>query len=78
VRADLNGDSDYDDDGEVSPTFRTNTLKYEIPGRSDDGLEPGDSIPSHLRVGLYHDTPIPCPPPAGCSLHVDNVQVLRR
>ena len=75
--ADLNGDGDYADPGELSPGFRTYTLKVETPGGAPDGIKPGHAIPSHLRAGLYHDTAIPCPAPAGCSVDIDNVQVLR-
>ena len=78
---DRNGDGDWLDDEEQSPAFTTHTLKYETPDRhgaaSDtDGLAPGDSIPSHLRVGVYHDPSIDCPAPSGCSVQVDNVQVV--
>jgi polysaccharide lyase-like protein len=73
---DANGDGDFRDRRERSPVFHTNTLKREIPGTTDDGLAAGDSIPSHLRMGIYHASSIPCPRPAGCSLDIDNVQVL--
>jgi polysaccharide lyase-like protein/List-Bact-rpt repeat protein len=56
--------------GVQSPTFTTFTQKYEIsPG--SQGLLPGDAIPSHLRLGIYHDTALP-------GTHVDfaNVKVL--
>jgi hypothetical protein len=71
---DLNGDGDFDDAGEQSPTFHTNTLKREIAGDDSDGMTQGESIPSHLRVGMYHNPGIPCL--AGCSVDVDNVQVI--
>jgi Ca2+-binding RTX toxin-like protein len=79
---DRNGDGDSLDADERSPTITTHTLKYETPdpdGKANDtdGLGPGDSIPSHLRVGLYHDPSIACPAPAGCSVQMDNVQVVR-
>jgi hypothetical protein len=77
VGADLNGDGDISDPGELSPGFRTYTLKVETPGGAPDGIKAGHPIPSHLRTGLYHDTAIPCPAPTGCSVDVDNVQVLR-
>jgi hypothetical protein len=77
VVADLNGDGDGDDLGERSPVLRTYTLKYEIEGGSaTDGIAPGESIPSHLRVGLYHNPSISCPAAGACSVDVDNVQVL--
>jgi hypothetical protein len=74
---DANGDGDFGDAEERSPEFRINTLKRETGDDDSDGLRAGESIPSHLRVGLYHNAVIPCPPPAGCSLDIDNVQVLR-
>ena len=75
VYVDLNGDGDFQDAEEASPRFNTYTLKYEIPGGS--GIPVGASIPSHLRVGLYHDTAIACPALQGCWVGIDNVQVLR-
>jgi hypothetical protein len=76
VHADLNGDHDTDDPGETSRRIRTFTLKTEVRGGDRDGLKPGRSIPSHLRSGLYQDPAISCPPPGGCQLDLDNVQVL--
>jgi hypothetical protein len=73
ISIDLDGDGGFEP-GESSQTFKLNTLKYEIGGHTDDGLTPGESIPSHLRVGMYHHTGIPCP--SGCSVDVDNVQVV--
>jgi len=73
---DANGDGDAIDGGEQSPTFETSTLKVEPEGSDDDGLSAGDSIPSHLRVGLYHEPEAPCPAPSGCSVEIDNVQVI--
>ncbi len=72
---DLNGDGDFTDQGELSPGFHTYTLKEEIPPGCC-GLRPGQTIPSHLRAGLYHNPSIPCAPPAGCSVDIDNVQVV--
>ena len=72
VRADLDGDGSFET---TSPTFKTNTLKLETGGDSDDGFEAGDTLPAHLRVGLYHNPVINCP--NGCHLDVDNVQVVR-
>jgi hypothetical protein len=78
VSADLNGDGDFDDPGERSPVFHMATLKTEIegPNGTRDGLAPGDPIPSHLRAGIYHNPSIDCPGPEGCSVEVDDVQVL--
>jgi Polysaccharide lyase len=66
----------YTVNGVQSPVFRTNTLHRNGSGSSNDELPAGASIPSHLRLGLYHNPSIPCPPPSGCSLDIDNVQVL--
>jgi hypothetical protein len=76
ISADLNGDGDFNDPGERSPVIHTATMATEIAGYPKDGITPGTGIPSHLRMGIYHDPAIPCPAPAGCSVDVDNVQVL--
>ena len=73
--ADLNGDGDAADSGERSPKFATYTLKNETTGGGDDGIAPGKPIPSHLRVGIYHDSAIDCDE-ATCAVDVDNVQVI--
>jgi hypothetical protein len=78
VYADLNGDGDALDPGEQSPPFATYTLKRESAAETnpdDDPLVQGQSIPSHLRTGLYHHDTIACPRPGGCAVEVDNVQV---
>jgi hypothetical protein len=79
VSADLTSDGDFNDPGERSPVIHAPTLIAETdgPNGTSDGLAPGDSIPDHLRVGIYHNPSIPCPPPSGCSTEVDNVQVLK-
>ena len=75
--ADLNGDGDAADGQERSPEIRTYTLKRETEGGSaTDGIAPGESIPSHLRMGIYHHPDIPCPPPSGCAVELDDVQVV--
>ena len=76
VLADLNGDGDFGDGRERSRTIHTSTLKAEIPGTPSDGYVEGQSLPSHLRAGIYHDPAIPCPGPVGCSIDIDNVQVV--
>jgi hypothetical protein len=76
VSADLNGDGDFNDPGERSPVIHGATLATEVPGYPGDGIAAGAGIPSHLRMGIYHDPAIHCPPPKGCSVDVDNVQVL--
>ena len=76
VSADLNNDGDFADAGESSSTFYGQTLKTEVsgPNGSSDGLSPGDPIPSHLRMGIYHDPTLKCA--SGCSIDVDNVQIV--
>ena len=76
VYADLNNDGDFADSGETSGTIAGYTLKREIAGTTADGLAQGDSIPSHLRTGIYHDPFYSCPSPTGCFVDVDNVQVV--
>jgi hypothetical protein len=53
-----------------SPVVHTYTLKREIGG-SGNRIPAGASIPSHLRVGVYHDPSIP-----GTSIDIDNVEVM--
>jgi Polysaccharide lyase len=55
--------------GVSSPDLHTYTLKTEVspPG---PGLHPGDPIPSHLRMGVYHDPPMP-----GTSVDIAQVQI---
>lgn len=73
---DTNGDGDAADPGEQSPVIRTATMKREIAGGWEgDGIDPGQAIPSHLRAGIYHDPLIPCA--TGCSIDLDNVQVVK-
>jgi hypothetical protein len=77
VLVDLNGDGDFYDDDERSGQLRLNALKRETRGSDDDGYSEGDPLVSHLRAGLYHDPVIGCPAPAGCSIEIDNVQIVR-
>ena len=76
VSADLNGDGDFNDPGERSPVFHLATLKTEMAGPiSDQGQAAvGQAMTGHLRAGIYHDPSIPCP--GGCSVDVDNVQII--
>lgn len=76
IYADLNGDGDATDAGERSPVIETATLKREVAGTTSDGLAEGAAIPSHLRTGIYHDPSYVCPPPDGCEVGIDNVEVL--
>jgi len=74
---DLNADGDFEDAQEQSPRFQTNTLKYETGTDTSDGIAAGQSIPSHLRVGMYHHQDIPCAAPVGCAVEADNLQVVK-
>jgi hypothetical protein len=74
VYVDRNGDGDALDPRERSPEFRVPTLRREGPGTDADGLSDGDSIPSHLRVGIYHDPSYRCDG-FRCSLGIDDVDV---
>jgi len=79
VFVDLNGDGDALDRFETTPKIHTDTLKTEIPDpdgeeNDDDGIRSGEAIPSHLRVGIYHDPAIDCQP--DCRVRLDNVQVV--
>ena len=76
VYVDTNGDNDFADASEQSSVIRTYTLKYETGTNTSDGLAAGQSIPSHLRAGIYHNSAIACPSPSGCSVDLDNVQVV--
>lgn len=75
VLIDRNGDGDATDRRERSPRIRMATLKRETPGGTADGIAPGESIPAHLRVGIYHHPSYECPGRAGCVVHFDNIQV---
>lgn len=75
VYVDANGNGNFNDPGEKSPVFHTYTSKYEIsPG--DKGISVGQTIPSHLRVGIYHDPTISCPAANVCNLDVSKVQIM--
>jgi hypothetical protein len=75
--ADLNGDGDTADRAERSGLIRGPTLKTETPNEgAPDGVRRGNSIPSHLRVGIYHHESISCP--RGCSIDVDSVRVVSK
>jgi hypothetical protein len=79
IYSDLNADGDFDDAQEDSGVIHTATMKTEVdgPNGASDGLTPGQSIPSHLRMGIYHDPQYVCPSSSGCSVDFDNVQVVR-
>jgi hypothetical protein len=68
VYVDRNGDGDWLDKGEQSPLMHMATLATDAAT--------GSSVQDHLRIGIYHDPNIACPPPLGCSVDVDNVQVV--
>ena len=74
VYVDLNGDGDFADPGEQSRPSSTNTLKYETAGsdRRRHRRRRVDPLPP-ARGHLPH-ADIDCP--GGCSVDVDNVQVV--
>jgi len=74
IYVDKNGDGDALDPGERSRRFALQTLGRESSGTSADGLAPGASIPSHLRMGIYHDPSYRCVDDR-CSISIDNVGV---
>lgn len=79
---DANGDGDATDPGESSKPINTYTLKRETatdPGAetAEEAVSEGESIPSHLRIGPYHDEALDCPPPGGCAVEYDDIQVLQ-
>jgi hypothetical protein len=79
VSVDLNGDGDFNDPGERSPVFHVATLKTEIAGPiADPGQAAvGEAMTGHLRAGIYHNPEIPCPAATGgCSVQIDNVQIV--
>jgi hypothetical protein len=75
VYADLNGDGDAEDANEQSPRVNRATLWAETSPGHPGGVAPGQSIPNHLRTGIYQNPNYSCP--SGCSVDVDNIQVFR-
>jgi hypothetical protein len=75
VYVDLNGDGDASDSGEQSSTMHMATLRAETAGTGYSDYEVGESIPNHLRAGIYQNPNYSCP--SGCSVDVDNVQVVK-
>jgi hypothetical protein len=55
--------------GVASPVFRTYNLKREV-SPAGPGLSAGDPIPSHLRLGIYHDPVMP-----GTHVDIADVQI---
>ncbi len=55
--------------GAASPDFRTYDMKSEVSPPGPD-LHVGDPIPSHLRLGVYHDPVMP-----GTSVDIAQVQI---
>jgi hypothetical protein len=74
IWVDRNGDGDALDPHERSRRFALQTLGREQPGTSADGLVAGASIPSHLRIGIYHNPAYRCERNR-CSIGIDNVGV---
>ncbi len=75
IYADLNGDGDFSDANEQSSVIHTATLEAETQTGGTSPYSVGQSIPDHLRTGIYQDPAYNCP--TGCSMDVDNVQVVR-
>jgi hypothetical protein len=75
IYVDLNGDGDASDAGEQSPRTRQATLPSETSPAHPDGVAAGQTIPSHLRAGIYQDQGYSCP--TGCSVDIDNVQIFK-
>lgn len=74
IYVDVDGDGDALDRGERSRRFALQTLGQEQTGTATDGLSAGVSIPSHLRMGIYHDPAYHCVGDR-CSIGIDNVGV---
>ena len=74
VYVDLNGDGDAADANEQSPRVSRQTLRPEVAGGSSP-VPVGQSIPSHLRAGIYQNKNYSCP--SGCSADFDNIQVFK-
>jgi Polysaccharide lyase len=55
--------------GVSSPVFKTYTLKTETSPPGED-LQVGEGIPSHLRMGIYHDETLP-----SASVDITDVQI---
>jgi hypothetical protein len=65
---DRNGDGDALDRGERSPILRGTTISRDA--------DTGEPNPNVLILGIYHAPSIACPAPNGCSIDIDNVQVM--
>lgn len=76
VYVDRNGDGDASGKGEQSRRLPHQTLRPEVAG-GQGPIAVGASIPSHLRAGIYQNSLYSCPAPRGCSVDVDNVQVVK-
>lgn len=63
-----NGSVQITIDGVASPTFNVQTLAYAT--QAGDGYNVGDPIPSHLRIGIYHNPVI-----AGTHVDIADVEV---
>jgi Polysaccharide lyase len=74
VYVDRNGDGDANDGRERSREFTMATLKRDQFGSAEGGLAAGASIPSHLRMGIYHDPDYYCPG-TKCSLAIDDIGI---
>jgi hypothetical protein len=75
VYVDLNNDGDASDANEQSPRIFKDTLRVEEGAGIAEGSAPGQTIPSTLRAGIYQNSNYSCP--SGCSVDIDNVQVVK-
>ena len=71
---DANGDGDVADPGEQGPTIHAATLKAETGGRSRTASRPAARSRRTCALGVYHERGLQCA--SGCSIDVDNVQVV--
>ena len=67
---DANADGDFLDAGEVSPVLTMRTLAY-VTSSGSSPIAPGGSLPSHLRLGIYHHSSY-----GTTTVDLDNVQVV--
>jgi hypothetical protein len=70
VFVDTNADGDFLDKGERSPVLTMRTLAY-VSAQGNGTIPVGQSLPGHLRIGLYHDSAY-----GTATVDVDNVQIL--
>ena len=70
---DLDGDGDFLTASEASSVIHIQTLATQTsPGSGGSTLQNGDSIPGHLRLGIYHDEATY----GTTTVDVDNVEIV--